>query len=113
MPGRIKLSNGDFLELSNKFVKTGKGNVLNGRGVFPLICLSNIRSASEKETFFLNILNGDLNITDFNKDKDKDVKSLRNACPSITSGTEEDAMAVAVGAEILTQKILYNQLMEL
>lgn len=113
LPGRIELSNGGFINLLNKSVKTGTGKILDGRGVFPLICLSNIRNASEKQTFFVNILNGSFNVTDFNKDTNADVKSLRKACPSITSGAEEDAMAVAVAAELLTEKMLYNQLMEL
>lgn len=113
LPGRIKLSNGGFITLLNKSVKTGQGNILDNRGVFPLICLSNIRNASEKQTFFVNILNGSFNVKDFNKDTTADVNSLRKACPDIVSGDEEDAMAVAVAAELLTEKMLYNQLMGL
>lgn len=113
MPSRIALSNGGFLDLVNKSVKTGSGNMLDGRGMFPLICLSNIRSVSEKQVFFTNVLNGNFDVKDYNKDTTTDIKSLHNACPKIVSGTEEDAMSVAVAAEILTEKILYNQLMEL
>ena len=113
MASHIKLQNGGVLELFNKSVKTGRGNVLDGRGVFPLVCLSNIRSASQMDIFFLNIMNGQFDAHDYNQDKNVDVNSLRKACPSITSGADEDAMAVAVAAEILTNKRVYNELMDL
>ena len=113
MASHINLKNGGVLELFNKSVKTGRGNVLDGRGVFPLICLSSIRSASQMDTFFLNIMNGKFDAHDYNQDKDVDVKGLRRACPNITSGADEDAMAVAVAAEILTNKVIYSELMGL
>lgn len=113
MPGRIHLTNGGILELLTKSIKTGNGNALDGRGVFPLICLSNIRGNSEKEAFFVNITNGTFNIHDYNQDDNPDVNALRRGCPNIVSGSDEDAMAIAVGVEILANKIIYSQLMGL
>jgi carboxyl-terminal processing protease len=110
---RIQLKNNGILELFNKSIKTGQGNVLDGRGVFPLVCLSNIRNTSEQQAFFVNIMNGHFNAHDYNQDKDVDVKSLRRACPDIISGVDEDAVAGAVSAEILTNKRIYNELMDL
>jgi carboxyl-terminal processing protease len=113
MATEIELNNGGVLELFNKSIKTGNGNNLDGRGVFPLICLSNIRSAAQIDTFFVNIMNGRFDAHDYNKDTNVDVKSLRKACPNITSGSDEDAMAIAVAAEILTDKRIYNEIMDL
>ncbi len=113
MATEIELKNGGVLELFNKSIKTGNGNNLDGRGVFPLICLSNIRSASQIDTFFVNVMNGHFDAHDYNKDSNVDVKSLRKACPNITSGSDEDAMAIAVAAEILTDKRVYNEIMDL
>lgn len=110
---RIELKNGAVLELFNKSIKTGSGNVLDGRGMFPLICLSNIRNTSEREAFFLNVINDDFDAHDYNQDKKANIKSLRKACPVITSGTDEDAVASAVSAEILTNKKIYSRLMGL
>ena len=109
----IDLKNGGVLELLNKSVKTGNGNVLDGRGVFPLVCLSNIRNEQQQEAFFLNILNGNFNARDYNSKKDVDVKALRKACPNITSGADEDNMSSAVSIKILTDKKMYNELMDL
>ena len=81
--------------------------------MFPLICLSNIRSAAQIDTFIVNIMNGRFDAHDYNKDTNVDVKSLRKACPNITSGSDEDAMAIAVAAEILTDKRIYNEIMDL
>ena len=113
MASHINLQNGGVLELFNKSIKTGRGNVLDGRGIFPLVCLSSIRSANQMDAFFLNIMNGKFEAHDYNQDKGVDVKSLRKACPNITSGADEDAMSVAVAAEILTNKRIYNELMDL
>lgn len=113
MASRIELKNGGILELLNKSVKTGRGNVLDGRGVFPLICLSSIRSASQMDAFFVNIMNGRFDAHDYNQDKSVDVAGLRRACPNITSGDDEDAMAIAVAAEILTNKMVYGEIMGL
>ena len=109
----IDLKNGGVLELLNKSVKTGKGNAIDGRGVFPLVCLSNIRNTEQREAFFLNIINGEFNARDYNNDKKVDIKALRKACPSITSGEDEDSMATAVSMKILTDKKIYSELMDL
>ena len=109
----INLKNGGVLELLNKSVKTGSGNVLDGRGVFPLVCLSNIRSAQQREAFFLNVLNGNFNAQDYNKKQNVDVKALRKACPNITNGADEDNMAMAVAVKLLTDKKIYKELMDL
>ena len=109
----INLKNGGVLELLNKSVKTGSGNVLDGRGVFPLVCLSNIRSAQQREAFFLNVLNGNFNAQDYNKKQNVDVKALRKACPNITNGADEDNMSMAVAVKLLTDKKIYKELMDL
>ena len=109
----IDLDNGGVLELLNKSVKTGSGNVLDGRGVFPLVCLSNIRNSSQQEVFFLNVMNGDFRAHDYNKDKKVDKQALRKACPKIVSGTDEDTVATAVSAKVLTDKKIYQELMDL
>jgi len=109
----IDLNNGGALEVFNKSVKTGSGNVLDGRGVFPLICLSNIRNKSQQDVFFLNVINGEFNAHDYNKDTSVNVKSLRKACPRITSGTDEDNVATAVSVQVLTDKQVYQELMDL
>ena len=109
----IDLKNGGVLELFNKSVKTGSGNVLDGRGVFPLVCLSNIRNKSQQEVFFLNVLNGEFNAHDYNKDTKVNVKALRKACPKITSGEDEDNISMAVGVKLLTDKKIYKELMDL
>lgn len=109
----IDLKNGGVLELFNKSVKSGTGNELDGRGVFPLVCLSNIRNESQQEVFFLNVINGEFNAHDYNKDKKVNVKALRKACPKITSGADEDNVATAVSVKILTDKQIYQELMDL
>jgi len=109
----IDLKNGGILELFNKSVKTGSGNVLDGRGVFPLVCLSNIRNESQQEVFFLNVLNGEFNAHDYNKDANVNVKALRKACPKIINGLDEDNISMAVSVKILTDKKIYKELMDL
>jgi carboxyl-terminal processing protease len=109
----IDLKNGGVLELFNKSVKSGTGNELDGRGVFPLVCLSNIRNESQQEVFFLNVINGEFNAHDYNKDTKVNVKALRKACPKITSGADEDNVATAVSVKILTDKQIYQELMDL
>ena len=86
---------------------------IDGRGVFPLVCLSNIRSSSEQEAFFLNVMNDNFNAHDYNKDKSVNVKALRKACPIIQSGTDEDNLSIGISSKILTNKSLYEQLMDL
>lgn len=107
---RINLENGGALELLNKVIKTGSGRDIDGRGIFPIVCLSNIRSVSQQNAFFLNVINNDFNSRDFNSEDDVDADAVRRGCPVITSGTDEDAAAAAVSAKILTDKKLYNKL---
>ncbi|MDE6250040.1 MAG: PDZ domain-containing protein [Alphaproteobacteria bacterium] len=107
---RIDLNNGGALELLNKVVKTGQGRVIDGRGVFPIVCLSNIRSTAQQNAFFLNVINNDFNAKDYNKDENVSADALRRGCPVITSGADEDALASAVSVQILTSKKVYNRL---
>lgn len=107
---RINLNNGGALELMNKAIKTGRGRDIDGRGVFPIVCLSNIRSSSQQVAFFLNVLNNDFNSRDFNAEPDIDADTIRRGCPTIVSGADEDALAAAVSAKILTDKKVYNKL---
>lgn len=106
----IDLSNGGALELLNKSLKTGAGRKLDGRGVFPIVCLSNIRTSQQQNAFFLNVLNNDFNAQDFNKDMAVDPSVVRKGCPVIVNGADEDAVAAAVSAKILTDKKVYNRL---
>ena len=107
---RIDLDNGGALELMNKSIKTGSGRAIDGRGVFPIVCLSNIRSSQQQEAFFLNVINDNFNAQDFNKNTNIDPDSIRKGCPRITSGADEDSLSAAVAAEILTDKKIYNRL---
>ncbi|MBQ8294562.1 MAG: PDZ domain-containing protein [Alphaproteobacteria bacterium] len=107
---RIDLNNGGALELLNKSIKTGAGRVIDGRGVFPIVCLSNIRSSQQQNAFFLNVINNDFNAQDFNRVPDIDPDAIRRGCPVITSGTDEDALATAVSVKILTDKKVYSGL---
>ena len=107
---RINLENGGALELLNKAIKTGNGRTIDGRGVFPIVCLSNIRSVNQQNAFFLNVINNDFNAQDFNQDPDVDPDAIRRGCPTITSGADEDALAAAVSAKILTDSKVYNKL---
>ena len=108
----IDLDNGGMLELLNKSIKTGQGNIIDGRGVFPIVCLSNIRSNQQQNAFFLNVINGDFIARDFNKEPDTDVNAIRRGCPTIASGADEDALSMAVSVQILTDKKIYNRLMD-
>ena len=107
---RINLSNGGALELLNKSIKTGNGRKLDGRGVFPIVCLSNIRSSQQQNAFFLNVLNNDFHAQDFNKDVTVNPDVIRKGCPVIVSGADEDALVAAVAAKILTDTKVYNRL---
>lgn len=107
---RIGLDNGGVLELLNKSIKTGSGRAIDGRGVFPIVCLSNIRSVSQQQAFFLNVLNNDFNATDFNTVDKLKPDEIRRGCPVITNGADEDALAMAVAAKILTDKRVYSGL---
>jgi hypothetical protein len=104
------LDNGGALELLNKSIKTGAGNPIDGRGVFPIVCLSNIRSSQQQDVFFLNVINNDFNARDFNKEPNIDVAAVRAGCPVITSGTDEDAVAAAAAVKVLTDSKVYNRL---
>jgi len=108
----IDLENGGALELLNKSVKTGAGRAIDGRGVFPIVCLSNIRSASQQNAFFLNVLNGDFRASDFNAKTDVPADEIRRGCPVITSGADEDALSSAVAVKILTDSKVYHRLMD-
>lgn len=107
---RIDLDNGGALELMNKSVKTGSGRAIDGRGVFPIVCLSNIRSSQQQSAFFLNVINDNFNAQDFNRDTSISADDIRRGCPKITSGADEDSLSAAVAAEILTDKKIYNRL---
>lgn len=106
----INLSNGASLELLNKSIKSSKGISLDARGVFPIVCLSNIRSSKQQNAFFVNVINNDFRVQDFNKDKSVDVAAVRRGCPIITSGDDEDMMSMAVATQILTDKTVYKKL---
>lgn len=106
----IDLSNGGALELLNKSIKTGQGRMIDGRGVFPIVCLSNIRSRQHQDAFFLNVINDDFHAQDFNKVNDINPADIRKGCPVITSGADEDVLATAVSVKILTDKKVYSRL---
>lgn len=108
----IDLAGGGALELLNKSIKTGTGRMIDGRGVFPIVCLSNIRSASQQNAFFLNVLNGDFRASDFNAKTDVSADEIRRGCPVITSGDDEDALSAAVAVKILTDNKVYHRLMD-
>ena len=108
---RIDLNNGGALELLNKSIGTGQGRMIDGRGIFPIVCLSNIRTNQQQNAFFLNVINSDFNARDFNQEPDVDVADIRRGCPIITNGADEDAVATAVSVKILTDKKLYNALL--
>ncbi len=107
---RVNLENGGALELLNKSLKTGSGRAIDGRGIFPLVCLSNIRTKGQQEAFFLNVVNNDFRAKDFNKDASVDAAAIRKGCPTITSGADEDALSAAVAVKILTDKKVYDRL---
>jgi carboxyl-terminal processing protease len=107
---RIDLSNGGALELLNKSIKTGQGRMIDGRGIFPIVCLSNIRTNQQQNAFFLNVINNDFNARDFNQEPDVNPADIRRGCPVITNGADEDAVATAVSVKILTDKKVYNRL---
>ena len=106
----IDLSNGSALELLNKSIKSGQGRELDNRGVFPLVCLSNIRSSKQQNAFFVNVINNDFKVQDFNKGNNVNVAAVRAGCPVITSGDDEDMMSMALATKILTDKTIYYKL---
>lgn len=106
----IDLDNGGALELLNKSIKTSSGRAIDGRGMFPIVCLSNIRSSQQENAFFLNIINNTFNYQDLNQDTEHSVDDLRRGCPTIISGADEDAVARGVAVKILMDKTVYNRL---
>lgn len=110
---KIDLENGDALELLNKTIKTGAGRAIDSRGVFPIVCLSNIRTSQQQNAFFLNVINNDFRAQDFNAVSDIDAETVRRGCPIITSGEDEDRLALSVGVKILTDKSVYQKLLNL
>lgn len=109
---QINLNNGGVLELLNKSIKSGSGEKIDGRGVFPIVCLSNIRTKQQQNAFFLNVVNNEFQARDFNKEPDVNSKDIRRGCPVITSGTDEDAVAAAVAVKILTDNKVYDGLIK-
>jgi len=109
---RTELSNGASLEIGSRNIKSGHGVIIDERGVFPLVCLSNIRNSSQQNAFFINVVNGDFHATDFNSDKSVDGDTVRKGCPNIKSGEDEDAFALAVSVELLTNNKAYKKLLE-
>ena len=106
----IDLSNGGALELLNKSIKSASGLALDSRGVFPIVCLSNIRSAKQQNAFFVNVINDDFKIQDFNKDESVNVDAVRRGCPVIANGDDEDMMSMAIATKVLTDKDVYHKL---
>ncbi|MDW3024073.1 MAG: S41 family peptidase [Alphaproteobacteria bacterium] len=107
----IDLSNGGALELLNKSIKTGQGRIIDGRGIFPIVCLSNIRTNQQQDAFFLNVINNDFNAQDFNRDTSISAEQIRRGCPVIANGADEDAVSAAMAVKILTDRSVYDGLM--
>lgn len=107
----LKLSDGGALRLLNKSVKTGLGRKIDGRGIFPVVCLSNIRTGAQQSAFFINVVNGDFRWHDYNADKNVSADSVRRGCPTITNGEDEDLLAMSVAVQILTDPKVYSRLL--
>ncbi len=108
---RIELSNGGALQLLNQSMRSGNGRDIDGRGVFPIVCLSSINSEHQQNVFFINLVNNDFNAQDFNADLSVDVDMVKNACPSIKNGAVEDALSVAMAVRILMDDAVYQKLL--
>jgi len=108
---RIDLRHGGQLEVLNRSIKTGSGRVIEERGIFPIVCLSTIRSTEQQNAFFVNVVNGQFGARDFNAESDIDGDAVRRGCPGIISGADEDAVSAAVAIKILTDRSAYNGLM--
>lgn len=106
----IDLSNGAALEVMNKSIKSNSGIALDNRGVFPIVCLSNIRSSRQQTAFFVNVINDDFNLKDFNKAESVDTDALRRGCPVILNGDDEDMASAAIAVKILTDDDVYKKL---
>ena len=107
---KIDLENGGALELLNRVMKSGKNRTIDGRGFFPSVCLSNIRTADQKDIFLVNVKNHEWKTRDFNADESVDAKTIRKGCPNIKSGSDEDAVAMAVAMDILLNKNAYENM---
>jgi len=107
---RLDLRSGGQLEVLNRTIRTSIGREIDGRGIFPIVCLSNIRNTQQQNAFFVNVLNGDFGARDFNAE-DIDPAALRRGCPAIRSGADEDAVSAAVAVKILTDGDVYNKLL--
>ena len=107
----LSLSDGGALQLLNKSIKTGYGRKIDGRGVFPVVCLSNIRTGAQQSAFFINVINGDFRWHDYNADKNVSADSVRRGCPTITNGEDEDLLAMSVAVQILTDPKVYSRLL--
>ena len=110
MATHIDLSNGAALEVMNRSIKSSSGVSLDGRGMFPIVCLSNIRSSRQQSAFFVNVINDDFNLKDFNKGEAVDVDALRRGCPVIPNGDDEDMASAAIATKILTDDAVYKKL---
>ena len=75
-----------------------------------MVCLCNGRVTQQEKAFFLSVRKNDFDGQDFNKDASVDADTIRRGCPVITNGADEDAVAAAVSAKILTDKKVYNRL---
>jgi hypothetical protein len=104
------LSNGAKMSIANRTAKTGQGADLNGRGVFPLICLSSIKTTGELEVMFMNLSRGDFEVKDFNSDVGMTREKMQKACPDLQSGADEDLLSAGVSARLLTDKGFYKKL---
>jgi len=108
---KIDLKNGGALEIHNRKIKTAQGRDLDGRGIFPLVCLSNIRNNEQQNAFFINVINGQFGARDFNRE-DVSRDAILRGCPAIRSGADEDAVSQAVAVKILTDEKVYKQLLD-
>jgi carboxyl-terminal processing protease len=109
---RVDLLNGGALELQNRVIKTGKNKSVDGRGFFPMVCLSNIRTSDQKDVFLVNVKNHEWNVRDFNTDETIDPKTVRKGCPNIKNGEDEDNVASAVVMDILFNSDVYKSLIK-
>ncbi|MDR3208632.1 MAG: hypothetical protein LBT45_02165 [Rickettsiales bacterium] len=107
---KIDLENGGSLELLNRVMKSGKNRTIDGRGFFPPVCLSNIRTSAQKDVFLVAVKNHEWNNRDFNEDESVAPKAIRKGCPNIKSGADEDNAAMAVAMDILMQSEVYKKL---
>ena len=59
------------------------------------------------------MINNEFNARDFNREKNVKPESIRNGCPVITSGADEDLLTLSVASKILTDKKVYNNLLDI